>query len=128
VFCGVGLLTRGPIFTWLRGFYLFRLIVPGEISWLVVIIVVALRFFLKSPRGFSSLTILLRYGTRYLVYLVRMAILFLRGGDRLLFWRDALGLLRSAPEIIVQAYSLINQNILVRREALNSYSVFNIRS
>jgi hypothetical protein len=54
-------------------------------SWLIVVIAVALRFLLKRPRGFSGLTILLRYGPCYLIYLVRMAILFFRYRDGLLF-------------------------------------------
>jgi hypothetical protein len=97
-------------------------------SWLVAVIVVTLDFLLKGPRGFSDLAVLLRCGFYYLIYLVRMAILFFRYRDRLLFWRDVFCFLRSAPEIIIQAYSLINQGILIRWEALNSYSVFNIRS
>jgi hypothetical protein len=56
-----------------------------------------------------------------------MAILFFGCRDRLLFWRDAFCFLRFTPEIIIQAYSLINQGILIRREALNSYGVLNIR-
>jgi hypothetical protein len=56
-----------------------------------------------------------------------MAILFLGCRNRFPFWRDALGLLRSTPEIVVQACSLMDQGILVRREALNGHSVFNIR-
>jgi hypothetical protein len=103
-------------------------IVPYEISWLVVVIVVTLRFLLKSPRGLSGLTILLRGGSYYLIYLVRVTILFFRYRDRLLFWRNAFRFLRPTPEIIVQARSLMNQDILIRREALNSYGVFNIRS
>jgi hypothetical protein len=96
--------------------------------WLIVIIVVTLGFLLKSPRGLSGLIILLRCGPRHLIYLVRIIILFLKCRDRLLFWRNVFRFLRPAPEIIIQACSLINQGVLVRREALNSYGVFNIRS
>jgi hypothetical protein len=96
-------------------------------SWFIVIIVVALSFLLKSPRGLSGLTILLRCGPYYLIHLVRIAILFLRCRDRLLLWRHAFRFLRPAPEIVVQARSLVNQSILIRREALNNYGVLNIR-
>jgi hypothetical protein len=97
-------------------------------SWLIVIIVVTLRFLLESPRDFSGLTILLRCRFYHPIYLVRMAILFFGYRDWLPFWRDAFRFLRPAPEIIIQACSLINQGILVRRKALNSYNIFNIRS
>jgi hypothetical protein len=95
-------------------------------SWFIAVVAVALRF-LESPRGFSGLTILLRGGPCHLIYLVRVAILFFRCRDRFLLWRDAFRFLRPAPEIIIQAYSLINQGVLVRREALNSHGVFDVR-
>jgi hypothetical protein len=106
---------------------LSNLIVPYEISWLVAVIVVALYFLLKSPRGLPGLTILFRGGLCYLIYLVRVAILFFEYRDRFPLWRDTFRFLRSAPEIVVQAYSLTNQDILIRREALNSHGVLNIR-
>jgi hypothetical protein len=84
------------------------LTVPYEISWLIAVIVVALDFLLKSPRGLSGLTILLRRGPYYPIYLVRVAILFFRYRDRLSFWRNAFRFLRPTPEIIVQARSLMN--------------------
>jgi hypothetical protein len=96
-------------------------------SWFIVIIVVALSFLLKSPRDLSGLTILLRCGPYHPIYLVRMAILFLKYRNRLPLWRHAFRFLRPAPEIIVQARSLVNQSILIRREALNNYGVLNIR-
>jgi hypothetical protein len=56
-----------------------------------------------------------------------MAILFFGYRNRLLFWRNAFRFLRFAPEIIVQARSLINQNIPVRWKSLNCHSILNIR-
>jgi hypothetical protein len=56
-----------------------------------------------------------------------MAILFFRYRDRLLFRRNAFRFLRPAPKVIVQARSLMNQNILVRWESLNYHSILNIR-
>jgi hypothetical protein len=67
----------------------------------VVIIVVALDLLLKCLWGLPGLPILLYGGFRYLIYLVRMAFLFLRCGNRLLFRRDPLRFLRSSPEIII---------------------------
>jgi hypothetical protein len=70
-------------------------------SWFIVVITVALDFLLKGPRGLSGLTVLLRYGFYYLIYLVGMAILFFRYRDRLLFWRNVFCFLRFTPEIII---------------------------
>jgi hypothetical protein len=127
MFGGVNLAFRGLAPAGLRGFRLSGLTVPCEMSRLIAVIAVALRFLLEGPRGLSGLTILLRCGPCHLIYLVRMAILFLRCRDRFPLWRNAFRFLYPAPEIIVQARSLINQGILIRREALNSYGVLNIR-
>jgi hypothetical protein len=56
-----------------------------------------------------------------------MALLFFRGRNRLLLWRNTLRLLRPAPEVVVQARNLPYQGILICRETLNSYGVLNIR-
>jgi hypothetical protein len=68
---------------------------------LIVIIVVAFDFSLKRPWGFSSLTILFYYRSRYLVHLIKIAFLFLRRGNVLLFGYHAFRFLRPAPEVIV---------------------------
>jgi hypothetical protein len=108
VFRGVYLAFRGPVSAGLRGFRLSGLTVSCEMSGFIAVIVVALYFLLEGPRGFSGLTILLRSGPCYLIYLVWMAILLFRCRDRLLFWRNAFCFLRSTPEIVIQACSLIN--------------------
>jgi hypothetical protein len=107
MFSGVSLLFRSPTPGRLYRSGRFRLIVPCEVSRLVVIIIVTLNFFFKSPWGFSGLTVLFSCRFRYLIYLVRMAFGFLWCWDVPLFWRDALSFLRSSPEIIVQARGLV---------------------
>jgi hypothetical protein len=94
---------------------------------LVVVITVALDF-LEYLWGFPGLSVLLRGESRHLIYLVGMAFLLLGCGDIFSLRRHALGFLRPASEIIIQARSLINQNILVCRESLNNYGVLNIRT
>jgi hypothetical protein len=83
MFRGVCLAFRGPAPAGLRGFRLSGLTVPCEISGFIAVIVVALRFLFKGPRGLSGLTILLRSGSYHLIYLVWMAILLFRYRDRL---------------------------------------------
>jgi hypothetical protein len=56
-----------------------------------------------------------------------MAILLFRYRNRLLLWRNAFYFLRSTPEIIIQAYSLMNQGILIGGKPLNRHHIFNIR-
>jgi hypothetical protein len=92
---------RGLTPSWLRCLGYSSLTVPREVSWFIVIIVVTLNFLLKCPWGLSGLTILLRRGFRYLIYLVGVAFLLLGCGDVLPFRRDAFNFLRPAPEVIV---------------------------
>jgi hypothetical protein len=101
MFGGVSLAFRGLAPAWLGRFRLFRLTVPYEMSWLVVIIAIALCLFLESLWDFSGLPVLLSCRACHPIYLVRMAILFLGCKNRLPFWRDALCLLRPAPEIVI---------------------------
>jgi hypothetical protein len=77
MFDGVSLAFRGFAPAWLGRFRLSGLIVPCEISWLVVIIVVTLNLFLKGPRGLPGFAVLLYYRPRHLIYLIWMAVLFL---------------------------------------------------
>jgi hypothetical protein len=101
VFGGVSLAFRGLVFIWLGCFSLLSLAVSCKMSWLVVIIVVSFRLFFESPRGLSDLTILLRCGSYYLIYLVRMAILFLRGRNVLLFRCYFLRFLGATSKVII---------------------------
>jgi hypothetical protein len=52
VFSGVSLSFRGLVSGRLRYFGRFGFIVPYEMFWLIVVIIVALRFFLKAPEVF----------------------------------------------------------------------------
>jgi membrane-bound acyltransferase YfiQ involved in biofilm formation len=67
----------------------------------VVIIVVTFSLFFKYFWGLLGLPILLYSGFRYLIYLVRMAFLFFKCGNRFLLRCDPLRFLRSTPEIII---------------------------
>jgi hypothetical protein len=127
MFRGVCLAFRGPAPAGLRGFRLSGLTVPCEVSGFVAVVAIALRFLLEGPRGLSGLTILLRSGPCHPIYLVWMAILLFGCRDRLPLWRNAFYFLRSTPEIIIQACSLMNQGVPIGGKPLNRHRIFDIR-